>query len=135
MDQYLKVLKKYAVFHGRAGRREFWMFTLWTLAFMLLCLILDHALEIDTIAIEVPGSEPTHVGPLLITYFLATFVPGLAVQCRRLHDIGRTGWLQLIGVIPYIGTIVIAVLCAKPGTTGPNKYGHDPNFGEPPSDN
>jgi uncharacterized membrane protein YhaH (DUF805 family) len=134
MDQYLKVLKKYAVFHGRAGRREFWMFTLWTLVFMLGCLILDRALDIDTIEIAMPQNEPAHVGPLLIGYVLLTFVPGLAVQSRRLHDIGRTGWLQLIGLVPYVGTIVIAVLCAKPGITGPNKYGHDPNFGDPPSD-
>lgn len=133
MDQYLKVLKKYAVFHGRAGRREFWMFTLWTLVFMLLCLILDHGFKIDTIAIDMPRSEPAHIGPLFIGYFLVTFLPSLAVQCRRLHDIGRTGWLQLIGIIPYFGTIVMAVLWARPGITGPNKYGHDPNFGDPPS--
>lgn len=133
MEWYLRVLKKYAVFSGRAGRREFWMFTLWTLVFILALAILDHALGVDTIDLTDAGMKGVHVGPLTVTYVVAMILPNLAVQCRRLHDIGKTGWLQLISVIPIVGPFILIYFTAQPGQTGPNTYGSDPNFGDAPS--
>ena len=49
-----------------------------------------------------------------------------AVQIRRLHDTNRSGWFSLIGIIPYVGLIIVLVLCAMKGTEGDNDYGEDP---------
>lgn len=128
MEWYLRVLKKYAVFNGRAGRREYWMFTLWSLVFIIALAIADHALDIDTIKVTNAGSNDVRVGPLMLGYLAATLLPNLAVQCRRLHDLGRTGWIQLVTLVPYLGTAIMIFFAAQPGQTGPNKYGPDPNF-------
>jgi len=59
-------------------------------------------------------------------YALATFLPFLAVEIRRLHDIGRTGWWWLFGLVPVLGWIVLVVFCATNGGAGDNRYGPDP---------
>lgn len=110
------VLKKYAVFSGRARRSEFWWFTLFaTIASIV-------AIEID-IAIFGEGMEdPT---PLSTVLSLALLLPWLSVTVRRLHDIGRTGWWYLISLIPIIGwiaLIVFTVTDSKPD----NRFGLSP---------
>ncbi|CAE6931672.1 Inner membrane protein YhaH [Vibrio sp. B1FLJ16] len=65
-------------------------------------------------------------------YGLAVLIPGIAVTVRRLHDIGRTGWWALIGLIPVIGFIVLIIFAATDGDKGSNEYGLDPKeTGEP----
>jgi uncharacterized membrane protein YhaH (DUF805 family) len=59
-------------------------------------------------------------------YALALLVPNLAIGCRRLHDTNKSGWLQLITLIPFLGIIVLIVLFAMPGDSGPNAYGPAP---------
>nr|WP_080994929.1 DUF805 domain-containing protein [Vibrio harveyi] len=59
-------------------------------------------------------------------YGLVVLIPGIAVMVRRLHDIGRTGWWVLIGLIPLIGLIVLIVFAATDGNKGSNKYGSNP---------
>lgn len=93
-NNYVRVLKKYAIFEGRASRREFWMFLLAN----LLLGIVAHIIS------------PTF-GML---YSLFVFLPSLAVAVRRLHDAGRSGWWMLIGFIPFIGTIVLIILFVQP---------------------
>jgi uncharacterized membrane protein YhaH (DUF805 family) len=53
-------------------------------------------------------------------------VPGLAVACRRLHDIDKSFWWILIGLIPFVGGIILLVFACLPGTPGQNRYGPDP---------
>lgn len=65
-------------------------------------------------------------GALGIIYSLGVIIPSLAVGTRRLHDIDRSGWWQLIVLVPFIGVIVLIVLFAKVGNAGDNKYGLDP---------
>jgi uncharacterized membrane protein YhaH (DUF805 family) len=62
-------------------------------------------------------------------YALATLLPFLAVEVRRLHDTGRTGWWWLSGLIPVLGWIVVVIFCATDGIAGDNKYGPDPKSG------
>jgi uncharacterized membrane protein YhaH (DUF805 family) len=71
-------------------------------------------------------------GFIYLIYGLATFIPGLAVMVRRLHDVDKSGWWFLISFIPIIGTIWIIVLLATDGTPGTNQYGVNPkeNFNE-----
>lgn len=112
MNWYLEVLKKYAVFSGRARRQEYWMFVLIN---MIISFVLGFV-------------EGLLGGPGIIgyVYALAILVPGIAVSIRRLHDTGRSGWWLLISFIPLIGAIVLIVFMATNGAPGDNQYGADP---------
>lgn len=118
MNWYLKVLKQYADFNGRARRKEYWMFVLFNMIFALLAMILDNILGI---AIDDVG-----YGPLYGLYALAVFIPGLAVAVRRLHDVGKSGWMILIALIPLIGAIWLLVLLVTDSNPGENQYGQNP---------
>lgn len=113
MNYYLAVLKKYAVFSGRARRAEYWYFFLFNI-------IISVALIIITAVI---GDVFSILGLL---YSLALLIPGLAVSVRRLHDVGKSGWMVLIGLIPLIGAIWLLVLMATDSNPGVNKYGPNP---------
>jgi uncharacterized membrane protein YhaH (DUF805 family) len=112
MNWYLKVLKQYADFNGRARRQEFWMFVLFNIIFSMVAGALD----------AVFGSWGA-IGGL---YGLFVLIPGLAVSVRRLHDTGKSGWMLLIALIPLIGTIWLIVLLATDSTPGNNQYGDNP---------
>ena len=118
MNWYLKVLKNYAVFSGRARRKEYWMFVLFNIIFSIVAVILDNILGT---AIEGIG-----YGLFYILYCLAVLIPGLAVSVRRLHDIGKSGWFLFIALIPIIGGIWLLVLMCTDGNAGENKYGSNP---------
>lgn len=118
MEWYLKVLKQYATFSGRARRMEYWMFVLFNIIFAIVAMTLDNVLGINF------GEIP--YGPLYVIYGLAVFIPGLAVLVRRLHDTGRSGWWFLIALVPLIGGIWLIVLLATEGNQGENAYGADP---------
>ena len=115
MHWYLDVLKKYAVFSGRARRQEIWMF-------ILISFIIAFALGF----IEGLVGSPGIIGML---YSLAVLCPSIAVAVRRLHDTGRSGLWALIGLIPCIGLVLIVflVLDSEPGD---NQYGPNPKGAE-----
>jgi uncharacterized membrane protein YhaH (DUF805 family)/regulator of sirC expression with transglutaminase-like and TPR domain len=117
MDWYIKVLKKYAVFSGRARRKEYWMFVLFNFIFSLVAFILD---------LVIFGIGLVGFSPLNIMYGLAVFVPTLAVSIRRLHDVGKSGWYYLIILIPIAGPIWFLVLTCTDSQLGDNKYGPYP---------
>ena len=122
MDWYLKVLKNYVGFSGRARRKEYWMFVLFNIIFAVVAMILDNVLGL--------ASKESGYGPIYMLYGLATLLPGLAVSVRRLHDIGKSGWWLLLAFIPLIGAIVLIVWAAREGDHGDNAYGSDPKAGE-----
>jgi uncharacterized membrane protein YhaH (DUF805 family) len=124
MDWYLKVLRQYADFAGRARRKEYWMFVLVNLLVGCGLAILDSVLHWTT---------SLGYGRLSGFYELAMLVPSLAVGARRLHDIGRSGWWQLIVLVPFAGVIVLIVFFVLDGERGANAYGPDPKTGEPAS--
>jgi uncharacterized membrane protein YhaH (DUF805 family) len=119
MQWYLKVLRQYAEFTGRARRTEFWMFTLFSAIISLVLGLLDSLL--GTVFVE-----GTMSGWLGMIYTLAVLLPSLGVSIRRLHDTGRSGWWLLIGLVPFAGAIVLIVFWALPGDAGPNAHGPDP---------
>lgn len=112
MNWYLTVLKKYAVFDGRAGRQEFWFFFLFNLIVVIVLGFIDKML----------GSA----GFLGLIYALAVLLPNIGVSIRRLHDTNRSGWWLLLSFIPLIGAIVLLVFMALEGTPGANQYGEGP---------
>jgi uncharacterized membrane protein YhaH (DUF805 family) len=103
------VLERYAKFDGRAGRAEFWWFFLANLIISVVFNILGQASFIFSI-----------VG---LVYSLGVLVPSIAVAIRRLHDIDKSGWFLLIGLIPIVGWIILIVFYAKEGDAGTNTYG------------
>jgi uncharacterized membrane protein YhaH (DUF805 family) len=97
---------KYVVFNGRADRPEFWYFFLFQVVVLAVLGIVSRPLE--------------------MVASLAFLLPGLAVGARRLHDINRSGWWMLIGLIPLIGWLVLIYWGVQPGDAGTNQYGEPP---------
>jgi uncharacterized membrane protein YhaH (DUF805 family) len=118
MNWYLKVLKQYADFNGRARRKEYWMFVLFNMIFAIVAMILDNVLGI--------AMEGIGYGPLYGLYVLAIIIPSIAVGVRRLHDIGKSGWMYLITFIPLIGPFWLLLLMTTDSNPGENQYGENP---------
>ncbi len=106
----ISVLSKYATFSGRARRSEYWWFTLFAVLVALAAIVLDAVLGTD---------------PLL--YALALLLPSIAVNTRRLHDIGRSGWSQLLYIIPLVGTVLLIVWSVR-DSMWDNEYGPSPKY-------
>jgi uncharacterized membrane protein YhaH (DUF805 family) len=117
MHWYLEVLRKYAVFDGRARRQEYWMFVLISTLLPILAMILAGALGMQM------GNGAT---VLLAVYYVVTLLPSIAVWVRRLHDTGRSGWWVLASFVPLIGTIALLVFSLQDGEPGTNQYGPNP---------
>lgn len=117
MGTYIEVLKKYAVFSGRAPRKEYWMFFLFNIiiAFGLGIVfgILKGMANIDLLWIS-------------NIYSLAVLCPGIAVGVRRLHDIDKSGWWLLLAFIPFLGAIALIVMYCMDSTPGDNRFGPNP---------
>jgi len=110
MEYFIGALKKYADFEGRATRKEYWMFILFYLILYVVLVVIDSSME----------------SLLLSTIFsLGLLVPSISVAARRLHDTGRSGWWQLISLIPIIGTIVVIIFLVQ-DSHEENKYGPKP---------
>jgi uncharacterized membrane protein YhaH (DUF805 family) len=112
MNWYLDVLKKYAVFTGRARRQEYWMFILFNFIAYLILGFVEGLLGLT--------------GVISSLYGLAVLLPSIGVGIRRLHDTNRSGWWLLIGLVPCVGFIVLIVFFAQDGTPGDNQYGPNP---------
>ena len=123
MNWYLKVLKQYADFRGRARRKEYWMFTLVnTIIIFVLALIMVFG----TFSDGGRGGASTIGMILYYGYALAVFIPSLAVCVRRLHDVGKSGWYYFIGLIPLIGVIMLLIWFCTDGQAGENEWGANP---------
>lgn len=115
MHWYLEALRKYAVFTGRATRKEYWMFFLINTAISIILLFLDNVT--GTYSVELG------MGVLSGIYALILIVPSISIAVRRLHDSGKSGWWLLILFIPLIGLIAWLVFMTLPSDEGANKYG------------
>lgn len=131
MKYYLKVLKNYTLFSGRARRKEYWMFVLFNIIFAIAASVIDNILGTTfKFGSDLYGMHHLPYGYVYLLYALALFIPGLAVAVRRLHDVGKSGWFFLIALIPLVGAIWLLVLFCTEGTPGPNEYGEDPKAAE-----
>jgi uncharacterized membrane protein YhaH (DUF805 family) len=117
MKWYLHALRNYAVFKGRARRREYWIFELMnsaiTLALFVLAVILGKA------------GYPYFLS-LPFLYIVATAIPSLSSLIRRLHDTGRSGWWFWIGLIPLFGPVSMLIFTVENSQPGENRYGPNP---------
>ncbi|MDN4477829.1 DUF805 domain-containing protein [Demequina lignilytica] len=145
MEAVRGCLRRYATFRGRARRSEMWWFVLYgvllaipaNIAFLLLW---SAAFEGSiTGPAEDPAINPTAVSwgaftaaiGVLLAYALLYTVPALAVQSRRLHDMGQPAWWLLLHLIGL--GIVVLIMCAMRGQTGSNRHGPDPRLVPVPS--
>jgi len=118
MKWYFQALRKYAVFAGRAGRKEFWTFGL------IQVLIFFALKRIDFLIGTV--DHDSGVGLVSAVYELATLLPVIAVAVRRLHDTNRSGWWYFIIFIPVFGIVQLLIFAAQGSQMGENRYGPDP---------
>ena len=110
MEHFIGAFKKYADFTGRARREEYWMFILFYMIFYIVLGVVDSL--IGTIA-------------LTAIYSLVLLVPSISIAARRLHDTSRSGWWQLIILIPLLGVIILLVFLVL-DSHDDNKYGTNP---------
>ncbi|MEQ8440001.1 MAG: DUF805 domain-containing protein [Ilumatobacter fluminis] len=118
MDQFidaykLVVLKNYANFEGRLGRGAFWRFVLVNLVISIVLSILAQTFGVV-------------FWLAYVLYAVGVVIPGIAAGARRLHDTNKTAWLLLIGLIPFVGFIVLIVLFAMEGDKQANDHGPVP---------
>ncbi|MFC2004818.1 CocE/NonD family hydrolase [Chloroflexota bacterium] len=113
MNWYLQVLKKYVVFNGRARRKEYWYFTLFSFVIFFALLLIDLFVT-KTIFV------------LVLIYSLAVLLPTTGISVRRLHDTGLRGWWLFIYLIPLIGAITLFIYMVSDSQAGTNQYGPPP---------
>ncbi len=109
-------LSKYVDFSGRARRSEYWWFVVFDLIVSIVASIIDAII----------GTRSGSFGLIEGLAALALLLPGLAVGARRLHDVGKTGWLQLLGIIPVIGALILIFGFFIRDSEPDNAYGPSP---------
>ncbi len=124
MDWMTLPLKRYAEFTGRSRRKEYWMFLLFIIAVSVGIGIVEAILGLS-------ATIGDAYGPISLLFMLAIFIPSLAVQVRRFHDQGKSGWFVLLNFIPLLGSLIVLVFMCLDGTDGPNEYGPDPKASSP----
>ena len=117
MNWYTGVLKKYAVFTGRARRKEYWMFVLFNLIIAIVLGVIDNMMHTVT---------SSGIGLLGGLYALAVLLPGIGVSIRRLHDTGKSGWWMLLVFLPLVGGLILLILMVFDSQPGENQYGPNP---------
>lgn len=112
MEFFMRAYKNYANFSGRDTRQQYWMFYLFYIIFVVVFGFVDPLI----------GA----VGLLNGIFILVSIIPSVALATRRLHDIGKSGWWQLLALIPVVGSIVLLVFLVKQGDPGENQFGPNP---------
>ncbi len=143
MNWYMQAFRKYADFTGRARRSEYWFFYLINGVISTVLITIMQIVGFATLlgiyatSPNNPGGMPSGisaggiiimvlVGITAFVYGLAAIVPTLAVRARRLHDTGRSGWFQLLALIPVIGEIVLIIFMIEDSNPGDNQWGPNP---------
>ena len=109
IDWFVKCLKNYATFTGRARRKEYWYFVLVQFIILIVAQIIDAILGTEFVFYAIVA--------------LALFIPSFAAAVRRLHDTGRSGWWSLIALIPLIGAILLIIWLASDTKQENNQWG------------
>jgi uncharacterized membrane protein YhaH (DUF805 family) len=120
MQHYLDAFRHYADFSGRATRSNYWFFILFNMIAAIAIIILETVLGL--------ANPETGFGPIYLLYGIGVMIPSTAIAVRRLHDMGKSGWMMLWSLLPIIGAILVIVwLCTD--SASDNKYGPNPKTG------
>ncbi|MCL6220270.1 DUF805 domain-containing protein [Zunongwangia pacifica] len=118
MKWYLKAFRQYSDFNGRARRKEYFMFGLFNALFSIICMLISFGLS--------NLLESSIFISIYVLYTLASLLPSLAVSVRRMHDIGKSGWMLLVSFIPLVGAIWMLMLLITDSDPQNNQYGSNP---------
>ena len=116
MNWYLKCLRQYADFSGRARRKEYWMFILFNSIIAFVFGFIIGFLGLPDACVYI--------------YSLAVLIPGIAVAVRRLHDVGKSGWMYFINLIPIVGQIWLIILFCQDSQPDEKQWGTNPKEDE-----
>ena len=133
MHYFIKCLKNYSNFEGRASRAELWYFLLYWCVIYFFIIIIDGQIGYSFLNLEdLPFNEYlpigkfySNVGILVFLYRPLTLVPSFAVIVRRLHDLNMSGKWAYSFIIPPLGIILLLFL-TKSGDKNKNQYGNAP---------
>lgn len=131
-------LSKYATFTGRARRSELWLFSLAVsviipFAFLILLGIIAGIADAIDKSGEASMGAAMLILPVFGVYFIATILPNIAVTCRRLHDVGKSGAYILFYFIPIVGSIMLLIWMIQDGDPNENQYGPNPKSSSGPT--
>jgi uncharacterized membrane protein YhaH (DUF805 family) len=118
MSWYLAVLKKYAVFSGRARRKEYWWF-----------ILINAIIAFVLAGLGVLTTKNGEVGAftlLSVLYSLVVILPSLGVMIRRLHDTNRSGWWFFISLVPFVGELILLIFLVLDSDPATNRFGPNP---------
>ncbi len=117
--------KNYVQFNGRARRSEYWGFYLFAVLSFILAMVIDGVISV---MLSVTFGEEMALPIFTVLFLLAVILPNLAVTARRLHDQDLSGWLILLGMIPYVGGLILLVFMFIDGKPMTNKHGPSPKY-------
>lgn len=115
------VFANFAEFRGRASLSEFWWWCLFGVIVMAAAGLVDGAVSAPVLGFPMFSLEAGH--PLMAVCVLLLAVPTLATACRRLHDVGRSGWWLLAGFVPVLGNLALLWFLTRPTSGRDNRYG------------
>ena len=133
LNYFIKCMKNYAVFKGRASRPEFWYFILYWIILYGVIIMIDRTIGYNIINLnDLPYSEyiplakfSGEVGPLILFYRLLTIIPSIAAATRRLHDINMSGKWSILLITPLAPITMLFLI--KKGDVVTNQYGNMPH--------
>ena len=117
---WFTAFQKYAVFSGRARRKEYWRFVLISVVLSLIAAFVDGVMSLQS---------ATPLGAFGLLFTIAIIIPSFSVAVRRLHDLVKSGWWILLSFVPPLGFILFIYFMFD-GTHGENRFGPDPKAGE-----
>ena len=130
MEWYLKALKQYSRFNGRARRKEYWYFSLISLLISGLLGFIDGSIVSAAAGTEIGIVReiflPTDIGLLRNIYTLGVLIPTYTVMVRRLHDTDRSGWWFFINLIPFLGWLFFLYFLVEDSDSDKNRFGRNP---------
>jgi uncharacterized membrane protein YhaH (DUF805 family) len=117
MKWYLHALRKYAVFEGRARRREYWIFELVNTVIGMVLFVL---------AVMLGKAGYQYFLSLPFFYVVATTIPTYSSLVRRLHDTNHSGWWMFISAVPVVGVFILLRMIVTDSDPGENRFGPNP---------
>jgi len=118
--------ERYAMFRGRARRKEYWAFVLFSVIAFAVAAAIGGGIDAALGNFDGADAMPVALMVLVGLAWLALIVPSLAVTVRRIHDIGLSGWFYLLIFVPYVGSLIIFVFTLMPTQRNENKWGPVP---------
>ena len=118
LNWMLMPFSKYATFAGRSQRSEYWYFALFVILFIFFIAIVEIVFGIE--------QKEDELTLLQSVFIFAIIVPSLSVGARRLHDVGKSGWWQLINIVPIVGPFILLYFLVQDSQPTENEYGPCP---------